>query len=261
MTVSHEIPMVVSSATTNGAVNKSADGSQFEINLEDDLKIPDNAKNVSVAVEEAEIWWTIPNIITGTNDKFYVNGRDTADVVQNYTVTIPQGLYTHSELNSTILADLESQGAKQSPNPIIQILAHTASNKIQIRLEYNDSQVDFTQAQTPRDILGYNSQLLTTASAPENILAPNVAAFNTVNYFLIHTDLLSQGMRFNNVYNQTVAKVPITVQPGSQIVFQPVNPPRIHEPFLKGVSRNRIKFWLTGEYEFRGLGNAIGNSI
>ena len=86
---------------------------------------------------------------------------------------------------------------------------------------------------------------------PLNIIAPNVAGFNTVNYFLIHSDLTNKGIRFNNNYNQTIAQVLIDVSPGAQIISRPFNPARIPVGELVGAKRNNIRMWLTDDNDNR----------
>jgi hypothetical protein len=78
-------------------------------------------------------------------------------------------------------------------------------------------------------------------------LSDNVAALNQIDYFLIHSDLVSRGVRINNTYNQTIAQVLITATPGSQIVSTPFNPPHSQAPELIGAKRSRISFWLTDQ--------------
>jgi hypothetical protein len=85
------------------------------------------------------------------------------------------------------------------------------------------------------------------AGAPLNILAPNVAAFNQVNYFLIESDLVQSGIRFNNRRTQVVTQVLIDVAPGSQIVSKPFNPPRIGARELAGAKRTNLRFRLTDQ--------------
>ena len=48
-------------------------------------------------------------------------------------------------------------------------------------------------------------------------LGANEAAFNVIEFFQIHSDI-GQGIRINNTYTQTIARVNITTPPGSQIV-------------------------------------------
>jgi len=246
--VPEEISMIVSSDPDSGAVNRSSDGSYFEIQLQDGLQLPAEALNVTVSVEEATVWWVIPNIIAGQNNKMYITGPDTLNVVQNYVVIIPQGLYDLSGLNQAILRDLENQGAKINPNPLINLTPDEATQRVEIRIDYTNVSIDFTQPDTPRDILGFNSQILGPyVGAPITVLADNVAVFNQVNYFLIHSDLTNKGIRFNNDYDQTIAQVLIDVSPGSQIVSRPFNPARITAPELAGAKRTNLRIWLTDD--------------
>ncbi len=239
--IKEEISMVLDSSSEAGAVNKSADGSYFEIQLDNPLVIPQEAVSTTVSVEEAEVWWSIPNIITGTNDKLYVSHSGVS-----YTITIPQGLYDLSGLAQAINRELINNGAPSSP-PLFSFSPDEATQIVEIKLNYTTTTIDFTQADTFRSILGFDSAVIGTVSvAGETISANNVAGFNTINYFLLHTDLVQNGIRNNNKYSQTVAKVQIDTSPGSQIIYKPFNPARISEQ-MNGSSRTNIKVWLTDD--------------
>ena len=112
-----EINMIASS----GGANTSPDGSVFYVDFDDSLKIPSTARNVTLSADNATIWWTIPNIITGTNDRMYVTGPDTLGVVQTFLVQIQQGLYDLAGLESAIHRSLENQNAKIDPEPLISL--------------------------------------------------------------------------------------------------------------------------------------------
>ena len=249
-TVPQEISMIVSSDPVNGSTNVSSDGSYFEVQLQDSIKIPKDALNVNIAVEEATVWWTVPNIITGENDKLYITGPDTSDVVTNYVITIPQGLYDLAGINEAIFRELESAGAKVDPEPLIILSPDEATQKVELRFNYATVVIDFTPNDTPREILGFDSAVY--SPVPDNpLLAPRVASFNRVNFFLIHSDLTNTGIRFNNNYNQTIGQVLIDVAPGSQIVSKPFNPARINADELAGTSRTNLRFWLTDDEDRR----------
>lgn len=248
MMVPHEISILASSDPEAGAVNISPDGDRFEIQLEDALRIPQGAINVTVDVEEATVWWVVPNIITGKNDKLYITAPNVANVLTPYIATIPQGLYDLSGLNQAINRELQNQGAKIDPAPAINLSPDDATQRVELTLNYVGSSVDFTQPDTFREILGFNSQVIgPTVIAPFSTIADTTAAFNQVNYFLIHSDLTNLGIRFNNTYNQTITQVLIDVPPGSQIVSRPFNPARINAPELEGSNRTNIRFWLTDD--------------
>lgn len=335
-----EISFVVSSDPEAGASNRSADGSYFEVQLDDGLEIPKDALNVNVRVEEASIWWVVPNIITGQNDKMYISGEDApaitsyatmgfdplntfslttgtvdilkatgadlptgaflvgdsiiietglltgssflitainvdtvaqmnysvvpADVSQavgtwefnrsrpgganNYIITIPQGLYDLSGLNQAVQRGLENAGAKIDPNPLLVFSPDDATQKVELRVNYDNVSIDFTQPDTPRVILGFESLVYGTyPTAPIEVLAPNIAEFNQVNYFLVHSDLVNKGIRFNNRYNQTISQVLIDVAPGSQIIHKPFNPAKSNAQELAGSKRTNLRFYITDD--------------
>ena len=150
--VPEEISLIVSSDPDAGAINVSQDGSQFEIQLDGEgIKIPKDAINVNVSVEESTVWWVIPNIIEGVNDTFYVFGDDDtlpAPVPKLFTVVIPQGLYDLAGLNQALQAGLEALGARTigaggEPLSLISLIADDATQKVRIRFNYTNSYVDF----------------------------------------------------------------------------------------------------------------------
>ena len=267
-TIPEEISMIISSDPLNGALNRSSDGAYFEVQLQDGIKIPKDALNVNIAVEEATVWWSVPNIITGENDKVYITGPTIEDTISyldlgysvttefsvglqqigiegvdmptgifqvgndfivdsgvlagnsytilsvivdtptlqrfqiaepdiqnkaansfsrfrplgsihNFVITIPQGLYDLAGINEAIDRELESEGAQIDPEPLISLFPDEATQKVVIRFNYASVSIDFSQPDTPREILGFDSQIYTPV--PDNpLLAPNVAAFNQV---------------------------------------------------------------------------------
>ncbi len=238
--VKHEIPIIVDSDIASGAINKSADGSSFEIQLEDPIQIPVSAKSVTVQVQEALVWWVIPNIITGTNDAFSID-----DGGGPYDVVVAQGLYDLSSLQQSTESAVVAAGG---PSGMFTFLADNATQKVVIRINLAGVSIDFTGGTTFRDILGFNSQVLgPTVAATTDFTGDNIAAFNTIDFFLIHSDLVSRGIRVNNEYDQTIAQVLIDVPPGSQIVSTPFNPPKSPAWELIGSTRNRIRFWLSDQ--------------
>jgi hypothetical protein len=253
MMIPEELSLLVSSDPSQGASNVSPDGSSFEIQLEEPIHIPIDAVNITTSVEEATVWWVVPNVIDSQNDTFYVFG-DRADggVAQLFTVKIETGLYDLTGLNNSLQTGLEKAGAKvldgTAPKPLIQLAPDDATQRVLIRFNYPNVYINFTPADTLREILGFNAgQVGPFASAPVNELAPNVASFNSVNYFLIASDLVQKGIRFNNRYNQIVSQVLINVAPGSQIISTPFNPAKVPSNELAGSKRTVLRFRLTDD--------------
>ena len=250
----YHLPIVASSDPAAGAQNLSDDGSQFEVQLDTPIVIPKEAKNCVIRVLQAQVWWTIPNIVTGVNDQFRCTYDDgILEVTQQ--VTIPQGLYDLDALNQAIDVQLQAVGF---PEGLFTLIADNATQKVIIQA--NDPyattglRIDFTISNSIREILGFDSQLLPAGgntTQQEQFIGDNTANFNTVNSLLIHSDLTSRGILVNNTYNQSIVQVVPDVEVGSLITFRPFQPLRIPCPDLQGATRNSLRFWLTSEVNER----------
>ena len=350
MIANEEISLLLSSDPQGGAINRSPDGSYFEVQLQDGIKVPEKAINCQLSCESAEVWYTIPNV-TSENNKLYVTGpsgrpeekdkvaleypvnstysmniitqypdpptsllefnveggpslpigpwqvgdtfrpddgvesgflyviteiqsetnqtqtyivsglleqnltastgpftRLRNDIVQNYELTIPNGLYDLSGLNQAILRELENAGAKTDPSVLFSLSPDEPTNKVEIRFNYDTVSIDFTRTNTLREIMGFNSEIIGPyPTVPFNRLADNVARFNSLNFLIIHSDLTPTGIRFNNTYNQALCKIQINVSPGSQILYNPYNPAKIQVPDMIGAIRSTLRMWITDQ--------------
>ena len=152
--ISKEISILASSDTASGAVRVTAGGDAFDLVLEDSIQIPANAINTRVTLLESTIWWSVPNIIAGSNDQMQVvdTGADSG-VAGTFVLTIPPGLYSAPALNEAIARELINEGAFSTGDPLISISADTATNLIQIQANFIGISVDFTIANTFREIL------------------------------------------------------------------------------------------------------------
>ncbi len=271
--VPDEVSFIVSSDPDNGAVNTSPDGSSFSVQLEGQgLHIPSDAQNATLSVDQASIWNSVHNVTAGKNDQLQVRGPkadplppgtaftspynspDTDNTDQlNKTLIIPPGLYSFAELNDTIQRLLENDGFRTmdgtTKKPVIELTADTATQKVIIKLNYLTSKVTFPTTASIGNIMGFNAgQVIGPSSpVPHSETAPHLATFNTVNYFLIHSDLVTEGIRVNNRFTQTIAQVQIDVSPNSQINFKPFNPAKCSADELAGVRRTVLRFWLTDD--------------
>jgi len=243
-----KIPMIISSSAASGAMNKTADGHRFEVRFEDGVNIPKDSHNCSVTVDSATVWWSVPNIVTGVNDKLYITGPAVNGTLTNYDLTIPQGLYDLPQLNETIQILLANAGSKVAPDPLVTFSGDESTGKIQMEIPYTNVSVDFTVANNCRVILGFDSAVYGPyASAPITVISPNIAYLNPLEYFLIHSDLTAKGIRVNNKYGQVISQVLIDKPPGSQIISEPRHPPAVACGSLIGERRTHASFWLTDE--------------
>ena len=247
--VNQEIAIVVSSNPALGARNISTIQNSFdafEVQLDEPLAIPSNAVNPILTVESTNIWNNEANIKAGVNDALRITGPDTLDVLTVYDIIIPEGSYSVSQLNQRVQTELANAGAKISPDPVISITPDDATQKIDLRLNYLGVIVDFTVPNSCWEILGFlpTSVVGPPTVAGESFLAPNEANFNVINYYLIASDLCSQGLRFNNTYKQIINQTNITAPPNSLIVSEPFNPSQIPVKELAGQVRSTFNVFL-----------------
>jgi hypothetical protein len=239
----NEIPFIVSSDVLAGAQNKSADGSQFSISLEDPISIPGNATSVTLEVQESAIWWVTPNILTGVNDRFVMDDGTNGFV----TVFIAQGLYDLAGLAAACETAVVNAG--QIANAFTYI-SDESTQKVQIQFNLVDADIDFTLSDTFATIMGFNNALVGPGTfVGETFTAQNIAAFNQIEFFLLHTDLVDRGIRLNNTYTQIVSQVYINnaTPPGNQNIDKPFNPIAVPAWGLIGAIRNDARFWLTDQ--------------
>jgi hypothetical protein len=245
--MSENISLIVSSGT--GAKNVSSDGSTFTVQYDSPFGVPSDAKNVYVSVEESEIWWNIFNVVAGVNDQFKIvsdgSGSAPSPNTYNNTVTITPGLYDPKGINKAIQQALSNDGADPK---LIDIVGDNNTQRVQISALYTGISIDFTIANSFRVLLGYDSQVLGPSTIqPTYWLGDSLAAFNTVKYFLIHSDIVDQGIPSNGIYNSIIAQVLIDVRPGSQITYKPFHPSKSSANILKGTKNTSYRFWLTDQ--------------
>lgn len=247
LTTKKQINLFVSSNPSNNAQNLSSDGSTFEVIFgSDTIQIPQNAKNLYLSIEHAEIWNIFPNISDNISNKIIIENTSSSQI---YTLSIPAGSYSVSTLQDALKSELHNANLAED---LIEIRGNQSTQKVEIQFNYPSIRIDFTQSSTStiRNLLGFNSGLygnFIQSDIPQVVSGQSTANFNTVNSLEIHTDLVTNGLRKNSTYSRIAGVVPISANVGSQISYQPVHPTRVPCPHLRGHRINSAKFWLTNE--------------
>ena len=219
--------------------NTINNGSEFTVDFDSPLEIPRLAKNVSVGVPQATVWFTTPNIVEGQN-RIYLTGS-VSDIL-----TIPAGLYSVDLLQEKIKQLLQDDADK------MDFGSNDATNRVTFTFNEAGFKLEFKE-DSPQ-ILGFsigeyepqpneNGEF----NYPNTIEAPNKATFNTLDYFLIHCDIVENGIQFNDFFNSIVAKVPINTSPGRQVNYQPVHILRSKAQSLAEQPKTKLRFWLTDQ--------------
>ena len=243
----NEFSFVLSSNADNGATNITHNGSSFEILLTEPINIPREAYNLQLSAPVSTMWWNIPNINTGTNDLLNIKGYDNADVIKDFNIQIPQGLYKQTDLNQYIKNILIRQGAKtDGKDTLIDFTPDQNNQRIVMTFKYPNTTVDFTSRQSIASMLGFENTVYTSATSTQ-FIAPLKGEFNSSEYYLLHCDLVNKGLVINGKYDNTIAQIYIDVPVGYQNISRPFNPPVIDCSNLKGTTRSKIKLWITDD--------------
>ncbi len=236
-----EFSLFVSSDPAAGATGVSADGSQFDVIIPENIRIPQHARNVVLRVLNATIWWTVPNITVGDNDQFFamINGLP-------INGPIPPGLYDLPALQAAIRALMVAQGVPSAyASNNFALIADQSTAHTQVLLTQPGDSINVGDVGSCFQLCGFNTG--DPPATPILTTSPDKANFNTVNYFFIHSSLSPRGVMFNGKRDGIIAKVLIDVGPGSQIDFAPFNPPVCPADELAGSFVSVARFWLTDQ--------------
>lgn len=232
--VPREISIILDSNPANGAINRSADGSSFEVQFQDPLLIPANAINPTLDVEESNIWYSQKNVFAAgdeQNNEFEFNG---------VLLNVPEGIYTVSSLEAAMNRAIDE-------NPIttgftINLIFNQSTGLLELLLNAGNTLL-FPVNDSLGPITGFDTNVLYTAALNPNI-SQSVPAFNNINYYLVQCDLVDNGVRFNNLYRNIVEVSLIDVPPRNLIIHRPFNPPTIPVDNLTGHPRNKVRVSL-----------------
>jgi hypothetical protein len=246
--IEKQISYVFSSDPANGARNLSKDGDRFSVQLDRPIMIPADSVNCSLKLTGAIIQNTVPNIsLEIGNNKLYVYTDFVSTGAPTLTViTIPDGLYSLGGLNSFLTREFVRL---QLPSNLITINSDDSTQKTVITFNQDNTWLDFTQTDTARTILGFNSRLvpLVPQASGHSEVGDVVAQFNRTSSFLISGDLVSNGIPVNNISKGILGEVLITARPGSQINYTPFLPSSVDATELIGKTKNFFTFNLTDQ--------------
>ncbi len=211
----------VTSSTDAGASNISADGSHFDVEFATPIDIPRDSINARLLVDAATIWWTTPNIREGIVDTLTVFGPSTLDALQSWTVVIPPGLYSVSAINAYVQADLETQGAKIDPSPIITITGNSNTTRVDLTFGYTGSFANFTDPRNIGSVIGFTADTTPTVSDDQVVSGNQQVSISPLEFYVITASLVDNGIGFGDSLRQIIATVPVDVPVGHQILFRP----------------------------------------
>lgn len=195
--------------------------SQFNVQFDEPIIIPTHAINPTIEVDEAIIFNNEPNFVSSSVFRY-----------DGVSYSVPIGNWGLNEL-STFMTNLIKP---LYPTDKIQITGVDAIAQVQVLSTKN---IEFVSTNF-FDVLGF-----TVGQNPivggVITLGNNKGKVNAIEYYLIACDIVSNGIRYNNDYNQIVAQVAITQETGSAIIYAPIQPALIPMDEAKGLIRSRVQ--------------------
>jgi hypothetical protein len=254
-----------SSAESLGAQNRTADGSKFQVLLDKEIQVPPSAIDCTIECRSANIWFTSPNIAAEyNNNKLHLEYNGV-----QFSLTVPDGLYSVSELNCTIQRLIANEYIPLTPGPpVVYNVVRFASNSISLSTVLSRQRIllkliaglgVLTDPALPDNIasvLGFTSPSSFPIPGNNNrtaiydgafFEAENVAQLNRINSYLLHGDIVNQGLSINNTYATIIAEIQLSVQPGKLLTYRPFLPYKIDGNHLKFGPKTLLTFYITDE--------------
>lgn len=245
--------MIFDSSSGTGAYMKSADGSTFTVDIDNGVIIPSGVSAAYVSLENAFVYNNVSNIAaTSQNNKIYVNcarevvaGGGTDD----YILTIPDGLYNPRTLDSEIKNQMDNTTIDTSVLYPFQV-SYNTNNKIVLKINSSTCAIDFRETNDAGATLANNKLCImlgfakvkltipTSSNTPYYYTSTALPKFNVIEYFIIACDF-TQGIPINQKFGGYLAQVPINVEPGLQIVYEPRHTVKIPCTRLIGNAGNK----------------------
>jgi hypothetical protein len=238
--VDKQLSYTFSSNTSTGATNIQNNGASFSVSLNSPIYIPKGTVDCTVEVLQAAVWNTSPNIAA----EFGNNRIGFTYAEGSYVFVIPDGLYSLTDLNTTISRLLANAGL---PSNLFLLSGDQSTQKTVITYTLAGVRIDFNIANSIRTVLGFDARLSPLAGdsvAGQNDNSDNTAVFNRINSFFVRSSMVNNGLPLNNVGSGIIAAVPITAPPGSQINYAPTIPIAVDASNLPGTTLQSINFDL-----------------
>ncbi len=132
-----------------------------------------------MGVLQSSVWNTSPNIAAEFNNNVFKFTTSEAPA-DTYTWTIPDGLYSLAGLNSYFASQFTNLGL---PSNLITLSGDSATQKSIVTFLTSGDSVDFTVANSVREVLGFNSVVITAPSSNYSFYSNNEAEFNRINSY------------------------------------------------------------------------------
>lgn len=235
---------LMSSNAQLGAINKNSLGSSFQINFESPYTYDAKAKSILMEVLEVECFFNQPNVSVAINNyRFEIKALNGANVLTTVVISIPDGLYDPSSLNSALQTELSNNGIQLNQ---IVFEGNQATNKIDIVLNSAGAEINFNNNSWHgmADLLGFDYIAYTAVLAGVVFSSTRDPTFNKLQYFLITSNITSNGTVFNGRSTSIISRVLITGSANFQLINEPQHPYSHDLTYMKGRTIKSLTFEL-----------------
>ena len=236
---------VITSNDPNSAFSINANRNRWSFNYPGSITFPQMARDLTVEVPAAQIWYSSHLVKAGVNDLVSVN----IGGVPN-TITIPPGLWSVLDLNTKLQELITVEFATNIHINKITLDGEAATGKIKVVFSLTSAtllSLTFPATQSIEPLLGWadgdvvdNSAFAYTGGIE---ISPNQANFDSVGSYLFCSNL-GGGIPVNSARSGVLAQVPINAPAGGQILFQPPIPSKIDMSGLVGKTLNTFEFFI-----------------
>ena len=203
----------------------------FNVSFDEPLSIPPHGIDCTLQTDEVIVTNNNPNLTIPSD--FIYNG---------FTYTIPIGLWSVSELEDEMNSLIAPLPAPTVQDTHITLTGVQAIGKVRI---FNELGLTFPSPASNQLVALLGLSVAQLPLVPLSVTeGDNLAQFDVQDSYVVATDLVSNGIRFNNDYAQVISVVHITTGAGGLIVFTPIQPAIIPTPELLGVLKSRIQLRL-----------------
>tara|TARA_B100001013_G_scaffold342900_1_gene269658 strand:- start:1043 stop:1885 length:843 start_codon:yes stop_codon:yes gene_type:complete len=236
---------VLTTNDPNSAFSINTNRNRWSFNYPGSITFPQNARDLTVEIPAAQVWYSSHLVQLGVNDLVEVTIGGATQ-----TITFPPGLWSVSDLNTKLQELITVAFNTNTHVNKITIEGEAPTGRIKVIFSLDNATVlrlTFPVSQSIGALLGWNngnfvdnSTFIYTGGV---VISPNQANFDAVGSYLFCSNL-GGGIPVNSARSGVLAQIPINAPAGGQILFQPPIPAKVDVSGLVGKTLNVFEFFI-----------------
>ncbi len=241
---------VLTTNDPNSAFSINTNRNRWSFNYPGSISFPQNARDLTVEIPAAQVWYSSHLIKQGVNDLVNV----TVGGVGPNLITFPPGLWSVTDLNTKLQELITVAFNNNAHVNKITLQGEAATGRIKVVFSKNGSgggseflELDFPVSKSIGALLGWNNGTVVDNSVFSYtggiVVSPNQANFDATGSYLFCSNL-GGGIPVNSARSGVLAQIPINAPAGGQILFQPPIPAKVDVSGLVGKTLNIFEFFI-----------------